>query len=118
MPMLEKKPVGFDEASTSHRFVAELLAQANIHFDGHRPWDIQLNAPGVIDSALTRGNLGFGESYMKGDWDADRLDELFYRLMRAQLGQRIKPTQLIYHSLRSSNGEACLGSGRKALRSG
>ncbi|NYT72394.1 cyclopropane fatty acyl phospholipid synthase [Halomonas sp. QX-2] len=101
MPMLEKKPVGFDEASTSHRFVAELLAQANIHFDGHRPWDIQLNAPGVIDSALTRGNLGFGESYMKGDWDADRLDELFYRLMRAQLGQRIKPTQLIYHSLRS-----------------
>lgn len=101
MPMLEKKPVGFDEASTSHRFVAELLAQADIRFDGHRPWDIQLNAPGVIDSALSRGNLGFGESYMQGDWDAERLDELFYRLMRAQLGQRIKPTQLIYHSLRS-----------------
>jgi cyclopropane-fatty-acyl-phospholipid synthase len=101
MPILEKKPVGFDEASTSHRFVAELLAQADIQLDGHRCWDIQLNAPGVIDSALSRGNLGFGESYMKGDWDADRLDELFYRLMRARLGQRIKPTQLMYHSLLS-----------------
>lgn len=37
----------------------------------------------------------------EGEWDAIRLDELFYRIMRAQLGQRIKPTQLIYHSLRS-----------------
>lgn len=101
MPMLEKSPIGFDEASPSHRFVAELLAQADIRLDGHRPWDIQLKAPGVIDSALSRGNLGLGESYMKGEWDAERLDELFYRLMRARLGQRIKPTQLAYHSLRS-----------------
>ncbi|OAL59998.1 cyclopropane fatty acyl phospholipid synthase [Halomonas sp. ALS9] len=101
MPMLEKPPVGFDGASTSHRFVADLLAQADIQLDGNRPWDMQLKAPGVIDSALSRGNLGLGESYMKGEWDAERLDELFYRLMRARLGQRIKPTQLVYHSLRS-----------------
>lgn len=98
---LDKSPVGFDEASPSHRFIAELLIQADIHLDGDRPWDIQLHAPGVIDSALSRGNLGLGESYMKGDWDAEHLDELFYRLMRAQLGQRIKPTQLMYYSLRS-----------------
>ncbi|MDQ7728806.1 cyclopropane fatty acyl phospholipid synthase [Halomonas sp. SpR8] len=101
MPMLKKTPVGFDEASPPHRFVAELLAEADIQLGGERPWDLQLKAPGVIDSALSRGNLGFGESYMKGEWDAERLDELFYRLMRAQLGQRIKPTQLAYHSLRS-----------------
>nr|WP_176459014.1 cyclopropane fatty acyl phospholipid synthase [Halomonas boliviensis] len=101
MPMLEKSPVGFDGASTSHRFVADLLAQADIQFDGNRPWDMQLKAPGVIDSVLSRGNLGLGESYMKGEWDAEQLDDLFYRLMRAQLGQRIKPTQLVYHSLRS-----------------
>ena len=78
-----------------------MLAQADIQLDGQRSWDIQLKAPGVIDSALSRGNLGLGESYMKGDWDAEQLDELFYRLMRAQLGQRIKPTQLVYYSLRS-----------------
>lgn len=101
MPMLERSPVGFDEASPSHRFIAELLSQADIQLDGNRPWDMTLKAPGVIDGALSRGNLGLGESYMKGEWDAERLDELFYRLMRAQLGQRIKPTQLVYHSLRS-----------------
>ncbi|BBI63690.1 hypothetical protein HSBAA_49960 [Vreelandella sulfidaeris] len=50
----------------SHRFVVELLAQADIQLDGRRPWDIQLKVPGVIDSALSRGNLGLGESYMRG----------------------------------------------------
>ncbi|HDZ48594.1 MAG TPA: cyclopropane fatty acyl phospholipid synthase [Halomonas sp.] len=101
MPMLEKSPVGFDEDSPSHRFIAELLAKADIQLNGERPWDLQLKAPGVIDSALSKGNLGLGESYMKGEWEVERLDELFFRLMRAQIGQRIKPTQLIYYSLRS-----------------
>ena len=53
MPILERTvPLGFDEASPSHRFVAELLAQADIQLDGQRSWDIQLNAPGVIDLSL------------------------------------------------------------------
>jgi len=101
LPTLEKKRVVFDERLSSHRFVADLLKQADIEINGNRPWDIQLKASGVIDSALSRGNLGLGESYMNGDWDAESLDQFFYRLMRAQLHQRINPTQLVYHSLRS-----------------
>ncbi|MGM0858081.1 MAG: cyclopropane fatty acyl phospholipid synthase [Pseudomonadota bacterium] len=98
---LDTQRTVFDERSSSHRFVADLLKQADIAINGHRPWDIQLKAPGVIDSALSRGNLGLGESYMNGDWDAKSLDQFFYRLMRAQLHQRIRPTQLVYHSLRA-----------------
>ncbi|SNY98881.1 cyclopropane fatty acyl phospholipid synthase [Halomonas sp. hl-4] len=98
---LDTQRTVFDERLSSHRFVADLLKQADIAINGHRPWDIQLKAPGVIDSALSRGNLGLGESYMNGDWDAKALDQFFYRLMRAQLHQRIRPTQLVYHSLRS-----------------
>lgn len=98
---LDTQRTVFDERSSSHRFVADLLKQADIAINGHRPWDIQLKAPGVIDSALSRGNLGLGESYMNGEWDAKSLDQFFYRLMRAQLHQRIRPTQLVYHSLRS-----------------
>lgn len=98
---LDTQRAAFDERLSSHRFVADLLKQADIAINGHRPWDIQLKAPGVIDSALSRGNLGLGESYMNGDWDAKALDQFFYRLMRAQLHQRIRPTQLVYHSLRS-----------------
>ncbi|QPL45410.1 cyclopropane fatty acyl phospholipid synthase [Halomonas sp. A40-4] len=101
LPILGKKSEVFDERSPSHRFVADLLKQADIEINGQRSWDIQLKAPGVIDSALSRGNLGFGESYMQGDWEVESLDQFFYRLMRAQLHQRIKPTQLIYHSLRA-----------------
>lgn len=83
--------------SELHRAISDLLATADIRIGGKRPWDIQLNAPGVIERAITKGNLGFGEAYMDGDWDAERLDEFFYRLLSCQLDQHFKPrTQLLY----------------------
>ncbi|MGM0522226.1 MAG: cyclopropane fatty acyl phospholipid synthase [Pseudomonadota bacterium] len=100
MTPLTKSDVGFDPSISSHQYVADLLAQANIEINGERPWDMQLNAPGVIENALSRGNLGLGESYMNGEWDAESLDQFFYHLMRTQLHLRVKPTQLVYHSLR------------------
>lgn len=54
----------------------ELLAQANISFDGDRPWDIQVGDPSVYRRILTQGSMGFGESYMDGLWDAQQMDEL------------------------------------------
>ncbi|WP_346796127.1 cyclopropane fatty acyl phospholipid synthase [Halomonas sp. Bachu 37] len=97
----EQHTAFFDESSTSHRFVADLLEQADIHINGNRPWDIRFNAHGVIDNALARGNLGLGESYVNGEWEAEYLDEFFLRLLRARLPERIKPTQLMFHSLRT-----------------
>ncbi|TVM07036.1 MAG: cyclopropane fatty acyl phospholipid synthase [Halomonas sp.] len=91
----------YQGASSSQRFVAELLEKADIRINGDRPWDIQLNAHGVIDDALVRGNLGLGESYMNGDWDAEQLDEFFYHLMRARLPGAINPRKLGLHHLRS-----------------
>ena len=66
MPTLEKSPIGFDATSPSHRFIAELLREADIQLDGSRPWDIQLYAPGVIDSALSRGNLDLAKATCEG----------------------------------------------------
>jgi len=84
--------------SVLHRAISDLLATANIQINGKRPWDIQLNAPGVIERAISKGNLGFGEAYVDGDWDADRLDEFFYRLLSCQLDQHFKPRkQLLYY---------------------
>lgn len=91
----------FDETSSSHRFVAELLDEADIHINGKRPWDIKLNAHGVIDEALARGNLGLGESYVNGDWDAERLDEFFFHLLRARLPDKLNPRKLVFHHLRT-----------------
>ncbi|WP_202403099.1 cyclopropane fatty acyl phospholipid synthase [Vreelandella massiliensis] len=101
MTLLKKSDASFDPSLTSHRYVADLLEQANIEINGDRPWDMQLNASGVIENALSRGNLGLGESYMNGDWDAESLDQFFYHLTRAKLHLSVKPTQLVYHSLRA-----------------
>jgi len=67
----------------------ELAAQASIHFDGDRPWDIQVNDPTVYRRILTQGSMGFGESYMDGLWDAQHLDELFTRIMRYDLDEKL-----------------------------
>ncbi|MDQ7728807.1 cyclopropane fatty acyl phospholipid synthase [Halomonas sp. SpR8] len=91
----------FDETSSSQRFVAALLEKADIHINGDRPWDLQLNAHGVIEDALARGNLGLGERYMNGDWEAEQLDTFFYKLMRARLPDQVNHSKLLFHHLKT-----------------
>lgn len=79
--------------------VAEILQKASIHLNGNRPWDMQLKAAGVPERALARGNLGLGEAYMDGDWDAEALDEFFARLLRTRLTDSIVPPRLLLHVL-------------------
>ena len=69
------------------RLLVELLARADVRFDGGRPWDVQVHHPRLYRRLLTRWSLGAGESYMDGDWDCERLDELFARLMQVDLDQ-------------------------------
>ena len=62
--------------------VSRLLAEADIEVGGRRPWDIQVNDSRFWHRSL-RGSLGFGEAYMDGYWDAESLDAVFRRLIRA-----------------------------------
>ena len=62
-----------------------LLARADVRINGHRPWDIQVHNPRVYQRMFARWSLGVGEAYVDGDWDCEQLDELFARLMRADL---------------------------------
>ena len=95
---IQATPAPDAPSSELHRAISDMLATADIQIGGKRPWDIQLNAPGVIERAVSQGNLGFGAAYMDGDWDADRLDEFFYRLLSCQLDQHFKPRkQLLYY---------------------
>ena len=61
-------------------FVRRLLAQADIALDGERPWDIQVRNRRFY-RRLLRGSLGFGESYVDGDWDCASIDGLFRRII-------------------------------------
>ena len=68
---------------------AQWLACADIRTDGSRPWDIRVHDERLWNRILADGSLGFGEAYLDGWWDAERIDELVTRAMRAQIDSRL-----------------------------
>ncbi|MCP1675939.1 cyclopropane-fatty-acyl-phospholipid synthase [Natronocella acetinitrilica] len=88
-------------SSRLDRMMGDLLRKADIHVNGDRPWDMRVHAPGVAERAFTYGNLGLGEAYMDGAWDAERLDEFFHRLIRARIPDQVQPLRLAFHALRA-----------------
>ena len=88
-----KRPSSYHPAPAAESappVLRELLEEAGIAFDGRNAWDIQVRNPRVFDRVLRQGSLGFGEAYMDGDWEAERLDELFHRLLAADIDQKIQ----------------------------
>ncbi|MEX2963213.1 cyclopropane fatty acyl phospholipid synthase [Microbulbifer sp. TYP-18] len=79
----------------------EILQQADIRINGDRPWDMRLHRPAALDEILARGSMGLGESYMRGDWDAAALDQLFFRILRLDLTRLINPWRSALRLLRS-----------------
>ena len=70
--------------------VERLLALAGIEIDGSRPWDIHVHDDRLYTRVLSGGSLALGQSYMDGWWDCSRLDEFFYRILRAGLDTRVR----------------------------
>ena len=68
-------------STNGHRPAVEaLLARADVKTGGSRPWDLEVHDDRFFRRVLLHGELGFGESYMDGDWDCEALDELSTRL--------------------------------------
>lgn len=67
----------------------ELIALAGIRFNGDAPADIQVHDEELYHRILTKGSLGFGEAYMDGLWDTQALDQLFHRLLRADVDEKL-----------------------------
>jgi len=70
-------------------FFVKLLEPADIRLNGDRPWDIRVYNPKLYKRVLRHGSIGFGEAYMEGWWDCDRLDEMFTRLLGAGISQNV-----------------------------
>ncbi|MDA8129005.1 MAG: cyclopropane fatty acyl phospholipid synthase [Betaproteobacteria bacterium] len=66
-----------------------LVAEAGVAINGDAPWDIRVLDERVYSRVLTKGSLGFGEAYMDGMWECDRLDQLFHRLLRVDIEDKI-----------------------------
>lgn len=70
--------------------VKELLSLANIEINGSHPWDIQVHDERFYKRAVTEVELGLGESYMDNWWDVEKLDEMIFRIIRADLQNKVK----------------------------
>ncbi|THH40102.1 cyclopropane fatty acyl phospholipid synthase [Neolewinella litorea] len=87
--------------SNAKETVSCLLHQAGITIDGPQPYDPQVHDPRFYNRVLAQGVLGFGESYMDGDWDCEALDELITRVLRADLVGKLPPLSMWWPVLRA-----------------
>lgn len=69
--------------------IRDLATEAGISINGDAPWDIQVLDERVYRLVLTKGSLGFGEAYMDGMWECERLDQLFHRLLSSNAEEQI-----------------------------
>lgn len=76
--------------SSLPRLLVELLEGTGVDVDGASPYDIQVHDAETYRRILTHGSLGFGEAYMDGLWDCQRLDAMLTALLRAGIGERIR----------------------------
>lgn len=78
-----------------------LLQHADVSINGDRPWDIQVKNKSLYRRVFAQGSLGFGEAYMDGWWDSESIDELFTRLLKAQLDQKFKSFVIFMTALKA-----------------
>jgi len=81
-----------ERAPTSHEppaVIRDPVSEAGITINGDAPWAIQVLDERVYRLVLAKGSLGFGEAYMDGMWECERLDQLFHRLMEARIEDKI-----------------------------
>ncbi len=77
-------------SSRYKRIVEEVLDLAGVKINGPDKWDIQVHDERFYKRAITEVELGVGESYMDGWWGAENIDEFTFRLVRADLQQKLK----------------------------
>ena len=61
-----------------------------MRFNGNRPHDIQVRDADIYRRILTRGSLGFGETYMDGLWECQQLDAMLSALLRPDINEKIR----------------------------
>ncbi len=74
----------------SKDLAGELLSLAGITINGKNSFDIRITDDRFYSTIFSKGELGFGESYMNGWWECDQVDELVYRILKARLDEKIR----------------------------
>lgn len=80
------------------KVIQDLLGQAGISVNGKDPWDITVNDDEFYDRLVTNTELALGETYMDKRWDCSSLDQFFYRILKAKLGQKAQRSIAFWRS--------------------
>src|SRR5690348_11118832 len=79
--------------------LAALLNGTEVDLDGRHPWDIRIHDPRFPERVLAQGSIAVGESYMEGQWDCERLDEMLFRVIHAGADQRLPGWRQLWAAL-------------------
>ena len=87
-PVAGRANVPTDHAKS---FVLGLLDAAGVELDGPGPGDIHVHDERFYERIVRDRELGLGESYQDGWWDAEQVDEFIAKVQIADLASRVKP---------------------------
>ncbi|MEQ1581001.1 MAG: cyclopropane fatty acyl phospholipid synthase [Steroidobacteraceae bacterium] len=93
--------VSRDQMGVSRYFsaVEAMLDGTDVRLNGRNPWDIRINDEVFLQRALAQGSLGVGESYMDGQWDCERLDDMLTRVFRSDADRRLPDAGQLWAAL-------------------
>lgn len=105
-PSADQAESGSAEATTPSRNrlrhrAERLLAMADVRVDGRRNYDMLIHDERVFTRVFAHGTLGFGESYMDGDWDTEDLPGLLRRLLEARLDEQLHNVEALVLAARA-----------------
>ena len=78
------------ESQKYKSIVKRLLSLTGIEINGSKPWDIQIHDERFYKRVVTQVELGLGESYMDKWWDVEKLDEMIFKIVSANLEDKVK----------------------------
>jgi cyclopropane-fatty-acyl-phospholipid synthase len=82
--------------------ITDLAAKAGVVVNGTHPWDVQVHNDDFYPRVMQQLYLGLGESYMDDWWDCERLDEFFFKVLRADLDKELMNWTMAVHYLKAT----------------
>jgi len=79
----------------------DALATVGIAINGAEPWDLRVLEPRAYERILRDGTVGFGEAFMDGWLDCDRMDQFADRVYRGKLAVRLETATAFFEALKA-----------------
>lgn len=77
------------KGSGAKELVSQLLDLAEVELNGPDPWDVQVKDERLFSRLLREGDLAFGETYVDGWWECERIDLLTERIARSNIQKKV-----------------------------